>query len=162
MNTLYYYAIFGSASLLMACQSPAVKKNITSTADTIMQQRLKPGQIWKYHNRKEEDSSTCTILKIEKYEAKQADLTLVHIRVDGVRISSPGSPGGYISSVQHFPCSEECILSSVTEMVGTTPTLPEFSEGYKTWKEAWDAGEAGYFTAPLKDILEGIEQGIRK
>ena len=40
--------------------------------------------------------------------------------------------------------------------------LPDFAEGYALWKTDWDEAKAGYFTAALKDILEGRDQGMKK
>ena len=66
--------------------------------------KFKVGQVWKYNNRLGEDSSTLTILKIEKYEKGD---TIIHIRVDGVKIYSPQAATGYSDFIGHLPFSEK-------------------------------------------------------
>lgn len=118
-------------------------------------EKFKVGQVWKYINRAGEDSSVLTILKIEKYDKGD---TILHIRVDGVKIYSPRAAAGYSSFIGHLPFSEKSISASVTELVGQHNNLPDFSEGYNQWKEAWDNGKAGYWTIDLKDAIDGIDK----
>lgn len=47
-------------------------------------------------------------------------------------------------------------------MIGINQDLPDFAEGYALWKKAWDEGKGGYFTAELKEVIEGLDQGMRK
>jgi ribosomal protein S1 len=121
-------------------------------------EKFKTGQIWKYINRAGEDGSVLTILKIEKYDTGD---TILHIRVDGVKIYSPQSATGYSSFIGHLPFSEKSISASVTELAGQNNNLPDFSEGYNQWKEAWDNGKAGYWTIDLKDAIDGIDRIMR-
>lgn len=122
--------------------------------------KFKVGQIWKYHNRKGEDNSTCTILKIETYDITKD--TIIHIRIDGVKLYSPNAPNGYVDVIGHLPCTIQSVSKSVTEMVGVTRDLPAYAEGYAAWKKAWDEGKGGYFTAELDEVVEGLDQGMRK
>jgi hypothetical protein len=140
----------GLFSFLAGCKSPAVKT----------EGKFKVGQIWKYQNREGEDSSTCTILKIEKYE-KCAD-TIIHVRIDGVNIFSSQSPTGYTHMIQHLPCSEKSISKSVTTIVGTSKALPDFLNGYNSWKNAWDSGKGGYFTVDLKEVVDVVDKGMKE
>ena len=119
---------------------------------------FKVGQVWKYANRNGEDSSTLTILKIEKYEKGD---TIIHIRVDGVKIYSPQAPTGYTIFIGHLPFSEKSISKSVTKLVGQNNDLPDFSEGYNQWKEAWDTGQGGYWTVDLKEAIDGIDKAMQ-
>jgi hypothetical protein len=143
----------GLFSLLTGCngQNKKIEQSITNG-------KFKVGQVWKYANRVGEDGSTLTILKIEKYE--QGD-TIIHIRVDGVKIYSPQSPTGYSEFIGHLPFSEKSISKSVTKLVGHKNNLADFAEGYNQWKEAWDSGKGGYFTIDLKEAIEGVDKAMQ-
>ncbi|HEX9511661.1 MAG TPA: hypothetical protein VF939_14325 [Puia sp.] len=121
--------------------------------------KFKVGQIWKYDNREGEDSSTLTILKLEKYDVGD---TIIHIRVDGLNIYNPQSTAGKTTEIGHLPYSEKALSKCVTKLVGQNNNLPDFSDGYNQWKEAWDSGKGGYWTADLKEAINGIDQGMRQ
>lgn len=125
---------------------------------TIPMEKFKVGQVWKYANRDGEDSSTLTILKIEKYEKGD---TIIHIRVDDVRIYNPKAPGGYSNFLGHLPFSEKSVLRSVTQLVGQNNNLPDYSEGYDLWKESWDSGKGGYWTVDIKEAIDGIDKAMQ-
>ena len=124
----------------------------------MVSEKFKLRQVWKYANRNGEDSSTLTILEIEKYEKGD---TIIHIRVDNVKINSPQSATGYTNFIGHLPYSEIAISKSVTSLVGQNENLPDFSEGYNQWKEAWDNGKAGYWTIELKEAIDGIDKALQ-
>ena len=121
-------------------------------------EKFKVGQVWKYENRKGENTSTLTILKIEKYDKGD---TIIHIRVDGVKIHSPQTATGYSDFIGHLPFSEKSILNSVTELVGQNDNLPNFSDGYNQWREAWDSGKGGYWTIDLKEAIDGVDKAMQ-
>ncbi len=122
-------------------------------------ERFKTGQVWKYNNRAGEDSSTLTILKTEKYEKGD---TIIHIRVDAVRMFNPNMATGYSDFIGHLPFSQKAISKSVTQLVGQNNNLPDFSEGYHQWKDAWDSGKGGYWTIDLKEAIEGVDSAMKK
>ena len=124
----------------------------------MVSEKFKVRQVWKYANRNGEDSSTLTILEIEKYEKGD---TIIHIRVDNVKLNSPQSATGYTNFIGHLPYSEIAISKSVTSLVGQNENLPDFSEGYNQWKEAWDNGKAGYWTIELKEAIDGIDKALQ-
>jgi hypothetical protein len=97
------------------------------------------GQIWKYNNRPGEEDSTLTILDVEEYEKEE----VVHIRIDGIKMTLPN--GTIADHIKHLPFSAMALTGSVTRLIGHTPGLPTFLEGYTQWKNAFDAGKAGYW-----------------
>ena len=143
----------GLFSIFASCRGQDKKQQ-----QTLATEKFKVGQVWKYTNRNGEDSSTLTILKIEKYEKGD---TIIHIRVDGVKIYSPQAPTGYSSFIGHLPFSEKAISKSVTELVGQNNNLPEFADGYNQWKEAWDSGKGGYWTVALKEAIDGVDKAMQ-
>ncbi len=143
----------GLFSFFASCKGQD-KKNGQSLAT----EKFKVGQIWKYENRKGEDSSTLTILKIEKYDKGD---TIIHIRVDGVKIYSPQAATGYSDFIGHLPFSEKSISKSVTKLVGQNNNLPDFSDGYNQWKEAWNSDKGGYWTVNLKEAIDGVDKAMQ-
>jgi hypothetical protein len=117
------------------------------------------GEIWKYKNRPGEDSSTLTILKIEKYEKGD---TIIHVRIDGIKLFNPNAPGGYSNSLGHLPFSEKVISGAVTRLVGQAEVLPDFQDGYNQWRAAWDSGKAGYWTLDPAEAIQGMDSVMRE
>ena len=121
--------------------------------------KFKVGQVWKYNNRPNEDSSTLTILKIEKYDKGD---TIIHIRVDGIKLFNPNVESGYSHFIEHLPFSEKTISRCVTYLLGQNATIPDFHEGYTHWKEAWNNGKGGYWTIDLKEAINGMDSVMRE
>jgi hypothetical protein len=146
----------GLLIILSSCKGDAKEKSkdMETTSG-----KFKEGQIWKYNNRPGEDSSTLTILKMEKYEKGDE---IIHIRVDGIKIYNPNIAGNYSDFIGHLPFSAKSISTSVTRLVGQNNNLPDFSEGYSQWKEAWDNGKGGYWTVGLKNAIEAMDSVMRQ
>src|SRR5262249_9398074 len=110
------------------------------------------GQVWSYKSRPGEINSTLTILKIEQYN----DLgRVVHIRVDQIQMTNPVK-GNVISDIPHLPFKEIAVQKSVTRLVRQSTSLPDFEEGYKTWKAAYLQGQAGAFETTVGDTLNAL------
>ena len=113
---------------------------------------LQPGQVWKYKTRLGEQTSTLTILKVEKYK----DLgSVVHIRVDAIRMKNP-LKGNIVTDVPHLPFKEDAVQKSITELVRKSTDIPPFQEGYDTWKSAYLAGKAGAFETNVGATLTAM------
>lgn len=83
---------------------------------------------------------------------------MVHIRVDGIHMRNP-LKGNVISDIPHLPFKELAIEESVTHLVQYPVSVPDFHEGYDTWRRAYDSGEAGAFDAPVRDTLDAMLGG---
>lgn len=116
------------------------------------------GQIWRYQTRPSEPHAQLTIVKIDQI----ADVTIVHISLAGLRIINPHVPDGYGESVGHMPIGADALKSSVTQLVGQADVLPDYEEGYQTWKAAFDAGEGGFFTIGLAECIGYMETAINQ
>ena len=115
-------------------------------------EEYEPGQIWNYKTRSLESTSTLMILKVEKYD----DLgEVIHIRVDGINMVNP-KLGNEIDEIPHLPFKKSAIDLSVTKLVKKVKDIPEYKDGYNTWKEAYDAGKAGAFDSKLNDTLTAM------
>lgn len=145
--------IVGLFIFLSSCKAQNKKEE-----EPLPPEKFKAGQVWKYVNRDGEDSSTLTVLKIEKYDKGD---TIIHIRVDGIKIYNSQTTSGYSNFIAHLPISEKAIKKSVTRLIRTTNSLPAFTEGYNQWKEAWDKGKGGYWTLGLKEVIENIDKAMQ-
>jgi hypothetical protein len=117
------------------------------------------GQIWQYQTRSTEADSTLTIVKIEQ---TTADVTIVHISVQGLRIQNPNVPDGFGETIGHLPIDVVSLRSSVTHLVAQTEVLPDYEAGYAAWKEAFDAGQAGWFTISVSECVGFVEQAVNQ
>ena len=117
--------------------------------------KYRVGQVWNYRTRKGEESSRIFIVRADPHEKLGV---IYHIYVDGVRIRNPGTSEGFQDCLPHSPVSEETLNDSVTTLASErAEQLPDVSEGYATWKKAFDSGEGGIFTIPVSQIIQFIE-----
>lgn len=116
------------------------------------------GQVWRYETRPNETGSLLTVVKIEDVDGAK----VVHISLAGLKIEGPMAEGGFVETVGHLPISEEALAGSVTELVRVSQGLPDYEEGYKQWREAFDRGQAGYFTLPVSECVAAIEQAMKQ
>lgn len=115
------------------------------------------GQVWKYKARPHESESEITIVAMDSDDEFGS---IVHIYVADVDIPNPKAPGGKTSFIGHLPYAEQALRESVTELVGTADSLPDFEDGYKLWKRAFDNGEAGVFEVAVSEAIEGVQQNV--
>jgi len=64
--------------------------------------------------------------------------------------------------IGHSPVSEEAILKSITALISENNTLPDFSDGYGRWKDAFDKNEAGVFSIEVAEIVNFMEEAINR
>jgi tetratricopeptide (TPR) repeat protein len=117
---------------------------------------LEEGQVWNYKTRNCDENSRVWIRLIEPGPAGK---TIVHISVTDVR-----APNGSLKFFSHLPYDADALLDCVTSRLNEKQTWDcdddHFGEGYGLWREAYNSGEAGIFTAPLNEVLEGLVQAI--
>lgn len=119
--------------------------------------KFKVGQVWSYQNRVGEDKSMIRILKVENYEKLGI---VVHIAVNNLHIKdSNGNEHDYIS---HLPFSKEALDKNVTTLNKEDEPLPDFKEGYESWKSAFDANEAGVWSIPVSEAMKYMEEALNK
>ena len=122
-----------------------------------MANEYEKGQLWSYKTRTGEEQSNVLINKIEK----DSRLGLIfHVSINNVVLKNPIANGNISTDLPHFPVSETTLNESVIELLGVFPVNPQYEEGYKIWKEAFDEGEAGIFTIELSEVVNFIEQTI--
>lgn len=88
-----------------------------------------PGQVWRYKTRLGDESSTVTILRVEKTPKLGI---IVHVRIDGVHFRNcTGGPSPTL--IEHAPLSRAALEASVTGQVGSVSKVPDYAAGYQEW-----------------------------
>ncbi len=116
------------------------------------------GQVWRFHSRPDEEQSALTITRVETHPSLG---TVVHVRVQGVRIPNPMHPDGESSEIGHMPFAADAVRRSVTHLVHEGSETGD-DDGYATWKEAFDRDDAGVFTITVAEVVEMMEQAVRQ
>lgn len=129
------------------------------TTATAQDRQFAEGQVWEYHNRAGEPGSTLLINRIE-IEPNIGEV--FHISVRDVRVKNARAPDAVSTELPHFPVSRTTLESSVTTLLGHAPANPEYLEGYTTWRAAFEDGDAGVFTLPVREIVDVIETTINQ
>ena len=138
--------ICGIAMAQQTADSPAKK---CAQPQVVVDAKYSPGQVWSYHTRKGEESSTITVLRVESLPKVGV---IVHVRVDGIRLKNC-SGGPSPMSIGHSPISKDALDRSVTTMLKQGLAVPDYMEGYKNWREAC----GGVYTITLGKILDADE-----
>lgn len=117
------------------------------------------GQVWSYKTRIGEEGSTVLINKIESDPRLGP---IFHISITGVKVKNPRSTSGVTTELPHSPVSKKTLDDSVTKLVAKSKPNPQYLEGYKEWKSAFDNGDAGIFTIPVQEIVGVIEKAVNQ
>jgi hypothetical protein len=121
--------------------------------------KLRPGQVWRFKTPPDQPNARLTILHGES-GGKLG--TLVHVALSGV------SYGDRQTQIQHLPFAESAFERSVTTLERKSGPIPDYAEGYRLWREAFDAGKGGVFTATIAEVFEAVTgvawdlQGVRQ
>lgn len=147
-------AILGMVFLLMLPGAVG-----TSRAQTSMQVQFEVGQVWRFEGRPVDPDPTLVIVALEDNAVLGK---LVHVSISGVSMANPVAPSGAIDTVSHMPFTEDAVHRSVTELAASAAALPDFEEGYWTWKQAFDNGEAGVWSLSVGEAVEAMEQALNQ
>jgi hypothetical protein len=110
-------------------------------------------QEWAYRTRPGEESSTLTILRVERAPELGA---IVHVAIEGLAIRNPANPAQPIRGIGHLPMSEAAVQQSVTRKLRDDAPLPHFEEGYQMWRRAYDSGKGGIFSIPVAEAVATV------
>lgn len=117
--------------------------------------RFSAGQRWAYQTRPQDQGSTLIVLRVDDAGASGR---IVHVALGGLSIKNPLSPDGRSTTVRHMPFEEAALRRSVTELLADGVPVPPYEEGYAMWREAFDAGRAGYYTVTVAEAVQVIEE----
>ena len=106
---------------------------------------FRAGQVWAIKTPRDQPNAKLTVLRVESREKVG---TIIHIAVSGV------SYGNGHTTIQHLPFTQAAVERSVTTLERESGPIPDFAEGYRLWREAWDAGSGGVFSITVADAID--------
>lgn len=121
--------------------------------------RYKVGQRWSYKTRPGEEASYFVVVKVESHPKLG---NIIHVAVRNLRMKNPRSPDGISDKANHMPFAERGIEKSAVKLLKEGEKLPGYAEGYKLWREAFDAGSAGVYTITLAEAVEVMEMSLNR
>ena len=117
------------------------------------------GQVWTYDARPGEEASRIVVCRVEK-DPKLGEI--VHIQVNGLRMKNKHRPDGVGDRVGHMPYSGDALRKVVRKLESTEVALPDFEEGYRQWRAAFDKSKAGVWTLPVSEAIAGMEAAMNQ
>ena len=117
--------------------------------------RFSAGQRWAYQTRPQDEGSTLIVLRVD--DAGDSG-RIVHVALGGLSVKNPFSPDGRSTTVRHMPFEEAALRRSVTKLLADGVEVPPYEDGYAMWREAFDAGRAGYYTITVAEAVQVIEE----
>jgi hypothetical protein len=117
------------------------------------------GETWNYRTRPGEEGSLLTVLRVESSPKLGV---IVHVSLDGLRIENPAAPGGVSEGIGHMPFAEAAIDKSVTRRAASGVPVTAGDEGYKEWRRAFDAGDAGIFTITVAEAVDHMAEALSR
>ena len=154
MNFKSYMPIAALAFAISAC----TKENKMTFVDT-QDSEFKVGQVWNYKTRPTEINSTLTICKVEVVGKLG---TVIHINIADVKIKSPQNKDGFVTKISHLPFAESSVKQSVTQMIKEGAALPDYREGYESWRGAVEGGKGGIWTISIAEAVAAMESALNK
>lgn len=141
-------------SLMLAITAHGIQKSkLKETTDS----RYKVGQVWSYWARAQEKNSSFIVLKVERHPTLG---NIIHIALNGLKIRKPN--GAFIEVIEHLPLAETAVDSSGPKLLREKSDLPHYEEGYRLWREAFDAGRGGVYAVSIADAVEEIEANLNR
>ena len=141
-----------------ACAQIGVLPQKDTTLQDATDEKFKVGDVWEYATRKGEENSTVTILKVENSPELGV---IVHIGVDKVKLANCHHGGPSPDSVPHMPFARRALDASVTKRVATGQPLPDYSDGYEEWREAYIDKKAGIYVIAVAKAVAVAEKTFR-
>jgi hypothetical protein len=105
------------------------------------------GQVWAFTPPTNQPNARLTVLRVES-GGKLG--TIVHVALSGV------SYGDGQTQIQHLPFAESAVERSVTTLERESGPVPDFAEGYRQWRQAFDAGKGGVFTISVAEAFDSV------
>ena len=110
------------------------------------------GQVWAFTPPTNQPNARLAVLRVES-DGKLG--TIVHIALSGV------SYGDGQTDIQHLPFAESAVERSVTTLERESGPVPDFAEGYRQWRQAFDAGKGGVFTISVAEAFDAVTSIVR-
>jgi hypothetical protein len=153
---------FLMVAISLACASGvSAQIGVLPQKDTTLQsatdEKFKVGDVWEYETRKGEEKSTVTILKVDISPELGV---IVHVAVYKIKLANcHGGPSP--DSVPHMPFARRALDASVTKRVASGQPLPDYSDGYEEWKQAYSEKKAGIYVISVSKAVAVAEKTYR-
>ena len=122
-----------------------------------MSHNFAAGQVWKYNHRTGEDDSRITIVKVDE----EPDYgSIVHVYISDLAIPNESAPDGITNFICHMPFVAGAVASSVVELESDSADMPDFEDGYRLWREAFEQEEAGVFEVSVAEGVDFVQQTL--
>jgi hypothetical protein len=132
------------------------KRDVTLKQTT--DEKFRIGDVWEYQTRKGEERSRITILRVD--DSPELG-TIVHVAVDKIHFANcHGGPEP--DSVPHMPFARKALDGSVVKKEASGQALPNYEEGYREWREAYEQKHAGIYLVGVGVALSGAEETFQK
>lgn len=106
------------------------------------------GQIWTFRGASPA-SSRVIIGAVDNFDRENQPI--ISISITNAPIPNAGKE---LQTVAHLPVAANVLRESVIELEGAGPVPEGFGGGYSRWRQAYDSKKAGYFTIPVKEIVD--------
>ncbi len=67
-------------------------------------------------------------------------------------------PGAGMGVLSHIPVDAQVLKASCPRTTAAHLPAPGFESGYADWRKAFEAGQGGYFTIPVSEILDVVKK----
>ena len=118
---------------------------------------MKEGECWSYTARPGEDASYLVIRKIETLP-KIGEV--IHVSVFDLKIKSPSAQKGFTDRAAHLPIAGANVRASLKARIQKKVPDVDWKDGYRMWREAYDAGKGGVFTKPVRECVGFLEEAL--
>jgi hypothetical protein len=129
------------------------------SAQGVLTREFAAGQIWAYKTRAGEEASR---LLINKVDVSPTLGPIFHISISGLRVKRR-DPGQITTDLPHLAVSVRTLQASCTQLLGESAAPdPRYLDGYAQWKQVFEQGKAGVWTAPVAAIVQAVEEAMMK
>jgi hypothetical protein len=124
-----------------------------------MERKCQEGQVWTFRGAPLPQSRV-VVGKIDQH-ADHHDLVF-SVSILNVPIPNTATGEVRIADISHAPVCKSVLDASLLEQVGAGEPSREFTEGYRQWRAAYLAGDAGVFSAEISKVIEFICDVVAK
>ncbi|GLK79377.1 hypothetical protein [Methylopila turkensis] len=116
---------------------------------------LAPGQAWSYRGA-QLPSSRVVIGRIDITGAT----TVASVSIVDAPLPDPETGALAPRLVEHAPIAIDALLASLLRREGDAPIPEGFEGGYRVWRNAFDAGQGGFFTLGVEEIVRMFQTAL--
>lgn len=119
---------------------------------------FRPGQVWRYRTRPNEEDSRLVVCRVEQSTDGRP---IVHVRIEGVAITAPGSEE-VTREIEMLPFDAEALEDSVVELESTRDSVPDIGETWALWRETFGGSSRAVFAITVAEAIDHVESVIAR